>query len=72
MTAAVFVGFQTLLILNIGEFQNFAELLMTLVEFQSKFTKVWGNSWISSQAYQAFPTGFPLSSMGCVCGYLLE
>ena len=26
MTVAVFAGFQTLLILNIGEFQNFAKL----------------------------------------------
>ena len=66
MTVAVFARFQTLLILSIGEFQNFAKLLMIFVEFRSKFTKFWGNLWISSQAYQAFSTGFPVSSMGCV------
>ena len=38
MTVAVFAGFQTLLILNIGKFQNFAKLLMIFVEFRSKFT----------------------------------
>ena len=42
MTVAVFVGFQTLLILNIREFQTFARLLMIFVEFQSKFIRVWG------------------------------
>ena len=42
MTVAIFVGFQTLLILNIGEFQNFAKLLMIFVEFRSKFTKFGG------------------------------
>ena len=43
---------------------DFAKLIMILVEFRSKFTKFWGNSWISSQAYQAFSTGFPMSSIG--------
>ena len=55
-----------MLILNIGEIQNFAKLLMILMEFRSKFTKFWGNSWISSQAYKALPTGFPVSSMAGV------
>ena len=32
MTVAVFAGFQTLLILTIGEFQNFAKLLMIFVQ----------------------------------------
>ena len=49
MTAAVFAGFQTLLILNIGEFKNFAKLL---VEFRSKFTKFLGEiNGFPSQAY---------------------
>ena len=43
---------------------DFAKLIMIFVEFRSKFTTFWGNSWISSQAYQAFSTGFPMSSMG--------
>ena len=66
MTAAVFSGFRTLLILNIEEFQNFGKLSMIFVEFRSKFRKFGGNSWISSQVYQAFSTGFPMSSMGGV------
>ena len=48
MTVAVFAGSQTLLILNLGEFQNFAILSMVFVEFRSKFTKFGGNLWISS------------------------
>ena len=57
---------QTLLILNIGKFQNLVRLWMIFVEFRSKCTKFWGNSWISSQALQAFSPGFPMSSMECV------
>ena len=56
MTVAVFAGFQTLLILNLGEFQNFAILGMVFVEFRSK---IGGNLWISSHASWA-------------CGYFLE
>ena len=51
MTVAVFAGFQTLLILDFGEFQNFAMLRMVFVEFRSKFTKFGGNLWISSHAH---------------------
>ena len=39
---------------------------MVFVEFRSKFTKVLGNSWISSQAQGAFTTEFPMLSMGRV------
>ena len=39
---------------------------MVLLEFRSKFPKFSGNSWNSSQAHQAFITGFPLSSTGGV------
>ena len=63
MTVVVFAGFQTFLVLNLEEFQNFAILWMVFVEFRSEFTKVLGNSWISSHAHQAFSTGFPMSSM---------
>ena len=47
MTVAVFAGFQTLLILNIGEFQNLHDFRGIPV----KILKFGGNSWISSQAY---------------------
>ena len=33
---------------------------------RSKFTKLRGNSWISSHAHQAFTTRFPMSFMGGV------
>ena len=69
MTAAVFAGFQSLLILNLGEFQNFAMLLMVFVELRSKFTNFWEKSWIFSHAHQAFSTGFPVSSIGRVWIY---
>ena len=39
---------------------------MVSLEFQSKFTIFWGNSWISIEADRAFTGGFPISSMG-VC-----
>ena len=44
---------------------------MIFLEFRSRFIKFWGNLWISSQSHRAFPTGFPLSSVG-VCRYFLE
>ena len=58
MTTAVFAGFQTLLILNIGEFQNFARLLNdfrgievnSLQDFQcgpSGCVDIFGNSPIN-------------------------
>ena len=39
---------------------------MVFVEFRPKFTKFWGNVWISSHAQQALCTGIPMSSMGGV------
>ena len=42
MTVAIFAGLQILLILGIGEFQNFVKFLMIFVEFRSEFTKCWG------------------------------
>ena len=62
--AAVYTGFETLLIQNLGEFQNFARFWMVFLEFLSKFTKFCGNSWNSCQAHRAFITGFRMSSMG--------
>ena len=40
MTVAVFARFQTLLILNIGEYQNFTKLLMIFVEFRSNMGEI--------------------------------
>ena len=65
-TTAVFAGFQSLLIQNIKEFQNFAKIWMVFLEFRLKFTKFWGNLWISSHTHWAFLTGFPMSSIGGV------
>ena len=42
---------------------------MVFMEFRSKFAKIWGNSWISSQAHRAFTSGFPMSSMGGGVGW---
>ena len=63
-TTAVFAGFQSLLIQNIKEFQNFAKIWMVFLEFRLKFIKFWGNLWISSHTHWAFLTGFPMSSIG--------
>ena len=39
---------------------------MVFLEFRLKFTKFWGNLWISSHTQRAFLTGFPMPSMGGV------
>ena len=36
---SIYAGFQTLLIQNLGEFQNFGRFWMVLLEFRSKLTK---------------------------------
>ena len=43
----IYTGFQTLLIQNLGEFQNFARFCMVFLEFRSKFTKFGGILGIS-------------------------
>ena len=60
-TMAVYARFHTLLIQDLGEFQNFARFLMVFLEFQ--LTKFWGYSSNCNQADRAF-TGFPMSSIG--------
>ena len=62
-TTAVFAGFQSLLIQNLEEFQNFAKIWMVFLEFWLKFIKFWGNLWISSHTHWAFFTEFPMSSI---------
>ena len=63
-TSAIFAGFQSLLIQNLEEFQNFARIWMVFLEFRLKFAKFWGYLWISSHTHWAFLTRFPMSSMG--------
>ena len=59
IAVALYAGFKTMLIQNLGEFQSFPRLRMVFLEFQSKLTKCWGYSWNSSQVRGAFITGFP-------------
>ena len=63
-TTAVFAGFQSLMIQNLEEFQNFAKIWMVFLEFRLKFTKFWRNLCMSNHTHWAFLTGFPKSSMG--------
>ena len=71
MTVAVFAEFQTFLILNIGEFQNFGKLLMIFVESgqnSQNFGEIHGFPVKLTkhllQDFQCRPWG--------VCGYFLE
>ena len=57
MTIAVFAGCQTLLILNIGEFQNFAKILN---DFGGIPNKILGKF----MDFQSSSTEFPMSSIG--------
>ena len=52
-----------------SKYLGIPEFCKTLNEFPGipvKIPKIWGNSWNSSRADQAFITGFPMSSMGGV------
>ena len=57
MTVAAFAGFQTLLILN-WEIPEFCKTSYSFRGISVKIHKIWGNSWISSEAHRAFSAGF--------------